>query len=435
MSPLVVEDDAAFRSSVLTALKQICPCFELSIDTNGEVHAADAVTSCSCYLAHTASCNLIRGLIDHDGTTSIRESAPGGGNQYDYQVDEAWWNPALPTPDGLTSSLTLAHELIHAWRDRLGKLALYDFNLEECTATWGENQVREEMGEPERQDYDTYYCFWSVLDPSDAPPLDDSDLEGCGISESILDKILGVVGEAVRIIRDVYRLVNSKWWEILKPKRGPVFRRQVPDETDFDQDAADFADLVQEGPPELSSRFDAALHTRFNSAQRPYVVGLTPDPAVDPSRWVLVEGVDLDGWYRVIFIQRGPDRVVLVTNLRLSGDPELFVGPPGPLVEYHLTDPASAEAVESLMSAAEFSDGVGGNTGVFDGMVQFCKLGSAGSLSRTALFGYGYPGFIRNPVPPRGADAPRWAVIARTYELWRDLMATGPMPVREIAPA
>lgn len=175
-----------FRRQVASALREICPCFTFNVAANGIVTARQIRGRdefCKCYCAHRAGCNLISDLINHAQRVTIRRT--GRGNSHNPRRRRVRWNP-IRRRGGRNArgdrrrppSVGLAHELIHAHHTINGNRGQGRTNgipNEEINTSRGENQIRREMGEPQR----THYGRRRIPNPGQGN-IDASDRHRCG---------------------------------------------------------------------------------------------------------------------------------------------------------------------------------------------------------------------------------------------------------------
>lgn len=178
---IVVEGRAEFREQVRAALAELCPCYIITITSDGEVTlqspVADRPGFCKCYCAHIAGCNLVQGLSADPKKTRIKRT--GGGNRH--RNGTVSWNPEGEKGGRdehgdreRPPSTGLAHELIHAQHTHGGSRGQSQ-DEEEDQTTRDENQIRREKGEPMR----THYGRRRVANPSSGR-LDTRDRAECG---------------------------------------------------------------------------------------------------------------------------------------------------------------------------------------------------------------------------------------------------------------
>jgi hypothetical protein len=153
--------DFAFRGQVIAALSELCPCHTIFVDAGGTIQAVPFKGThdqfCRCYCSHRASCNLIADLVSSVNVYSILPA--GGGNSYTQGNRTVNWNPNRRQGGRNTrgdtnrpTSIGLGHELIHAVHHDKGRLGPTR-RQEEHNTVRGENQLRDEMGEPDRTHY------------------------------------------------------------------------------------------------------------------------------------------------------------------------------------------------------------------------------------------------------------------------------------------
>lgn len=159
---IIVRGKQDFRDKVREALSEICPCVDLtasSSDGRSEIivlkFPQDHEEFCKCYCKHVVGCNLLEDLVSSGDTTTIQKTS--GGNSA--RGGTVRWNPRRRyggrNADGhrrRPPSIGLAHELIHARHYNTGNLGSTR-REEENTTVRGENQIRDEMDEPQRTHY------------------------------------------------------------------------------------------------------------------------------------------------------------------------------------------------------------------------------------------------------------------------------------------
>lgn len=171
---IVVQGGASedFRDDFTDALKELCPCFDWYFQDDQVFRDwpddRERSELCDCVEEYDVGCNLVDELMVHDNTLRVVDTgngnkadpSPGGDQEVDVE-----WNPDKQKGGENSGgdrkrppSVGLAHELIHALHDldeefpRTGGGSI-DKSQEEVNTTRGENQIREEQGEPSRVSY------------------------------------------------------------------------------------------------------------------------------------------------------------------------------------------------------------------------------------------------------------------------------------------
>ena len=170
-----------FGEAVRAALSKICPCYMISLGTDGAVLLQSPVDDreafCECYCEHLAGCNLVESLSSNPAETKIRRSRTGN-RHIRLKVK---WNPTLDrggkNAEGSKRrppSVGLAHELIHALHTINGTRGTTK-DAEEAQTARDENQIRDELDEPQR----THRGRRRVINPGGGT-LDTTDRADCG---------------------------------------------------------------------------------------------------------------------------------------------------------------------------------------------------------------------------------------------------------------
>lgn len=160
--------DQGRQDSLANALNQLCPCFEWYVKSDGTVgnrpRDLNEEELCDCLRKHTVGCNLLGDLAGAEDTVDINGTTGGNSQDGDPEI-VVEWNPSEmeggPNSSGdrkRPPSVGLAHELIHAHHeingnDRTDGDVAGGLQDEEQQTTRGENQIREELGEPARVRY------------------------------------------------------------------------------------------------------------------------------------------------------------------------------------------------------------------------------------------------------------------------------------------
>jgi hypothetical protein len=201
----------AFKQDVCGALSTIAPCWSyrmvrvsfrtlfasrFRIESDGTVSHSQC-HSCWRYCAHRAGCNLAEKLIKDSVTITIDQELHAHPND---MPGTSWWEPAAkrihwdteqdsmaqPDESGHTycgKAVVLAHELVHAYLD----------TLSEEKAVCGENQIRRELGLPDRLLWGPPNQKANCGQYTKFDRIDDGDILGCrcdGLLQSILGRVL-----------------------------------------------------------------------------------------------------------------------------------------------------------------------------------------------------------------------------------------------------
>jgi hypothetical protein len=151
MSPLVFEDTyTVFQDKMLSALGQICPGASIDVDENGELDLK-GLPPCENYCTHRAGCNLLKRVMSDPSHPPIRLRW-GTAKYIDSASENVAYRYTLYWGGTEDTVALLAHELIHALHDYDKVLQGDETDEEECTSC-GENQIRCELGVPDRLEY------------------------------------------------------------------------------------------------------------------------------------------------------------------------------------------------------------------------------------------------------------------------------------------
>jgi hypothetical protein len=428
---------------VLGGLKEICPCRE--VDVGGGITAGIVTVTlgdasdCVCLCKYPASCNLLNALDQWSESVLVIEAA---GNQYDPDDNRLFWDPTT-TDTGvdedmcggneIPASLILAHEMIHAHHDQLGK-SLDDLWLEEYATVRGENQIRLEQCRPPRLTYGG-----QKVPQLTQPDIDASDPGTCACGGgssgfSIMRYLRCFADFSGQCENRAVGLRNLFQIALLGDRPTPEGRHM--------RERSEFEAYFRGADASIVERVRLADSLRRRSPLWERVERLKQRTWASGGGFVL-EGVDATGRYRVIAIWteppgssgREPNRLLLATNLsiREGWSPDQqdtpFVGRVGDLLEYRIPlEPGRGPAPFDPV-LPPFVPGIGGKSSVADGTVQFVTAQDRDSARSMALFGYTHPGFHgvwKEPDDP--VDLERWRAVNLAYRTWRDILLSGPPP-------
>lgn len=165
-----VSGSNSFKMKAAQAANTLCPCFAWTVES-GELKV-DSIPFgedekeelCDCFRNHTVGCNLLDDLVRSDSTVMVSKTTDGNSQDGDPGITVDW-NPddsvEVETSDGKHHDkppINLGHELIHAHHeangnDRTDAGVPGGLSDEEVESTKGENQIRDELGLPDRTEY------------------------------------------------------------------------------------------------------------------------------------------------------------------------------------------------------------------------------------------------------------------------------------------
>jgi hypothetical protein len=192
-----------------------------------------------------------------------------------------------------------------------------------------------------------------------------------------------------------------------------------------------FDALAARSPDELRTALESALGVRAAAPARSYLAARTPE--LDAADFVaLLEWVEPQGEeYRFALVRRTGAEARLATNAAVRRDDEGWVLEEAGDVRVFALDPDSrAHALARGLESVEIAEGVGGQTGVFDGATDLLTLGAAAQRSRCILYGYDYPILTEGATPPASEpDRAHHQAIHDVLRLLVEVLASGAEPV------
>ncbi|HUF76209.1 MAG TPA: hypothetical protein VMM35_08010 [Longimicrobiales bacterium] len=393
---IVVSGDADFQAHVLAGLQAICPCRSISL-VGGTVVLGPSM---DCCCTRPRGCNLLESLV---GTGSppcaaqvtIKHAEASTYLAYAITLDPLETIESCANMDPAPPSVTLAHELIHAYVECQGGES-WNEKLVSCA----ENQIREEMGVAPR-------CRYG------ATPIE----PGCGwlAGQWKPDQSCSWYKTLICWLLTLWRRLLSR----MKVLFARVFASSAaPYEMSYREDA-DIWDWSQ--PPTLQQRVAQAYWVRSRESAARRIDRLVEDLESrdsPPPLIQMLERIVIGSPYRVSLSYQDGDATVVVTNWF---PPDISWAPRRPRLIRARFAAGESYGLEHLT----FEHGSGGREEVADGATSILTLKRPGEDARRAV-SYGID-TARDAGETSGlgpVDVERWANIRAFRESLMQLMRT-----------